>query len=104
MLDICATSSRNSGTAPPSWRVQVNFLALAAAPDLARAAREELWALEAKEGGADEAEAALHAADLERQQAAIQSIDTDARKESAVNKVWAAGEGGGRKGRLEALK
>lgn len=68
------------------FRLQVNFLALAQAPDLARAAREELWALEAKVGTEDE-EAATHAGDVERQRSAILCIDADARAESAVNKV-----------------
>lgn len=68
----------------------MNFLALAQAPDLARAAREELWTLEAK-GGIEEAEGSTHAGELERQRAAILSIDADARAESAVNKVRPGG-------------
>ena len=73
----------------------MNFLALAQAPDLARAAREELWALDAKPGG-EEAEEATHAAEVERQRAAILSIDADARAESAVNKVRPRREQGAR--------
>ena len=70
----------------PSLPPQVNFLALAQSEDLARAAREELWNLEPGEGG-EEVEGATHAADLDRQRAAIRAIDSDARAESAVNKV-----------------
>lgn len=66
----------------------MNFLALAQAPDLAKAARAELWNSESGGEPDDSTEEAPHAVELERQKAAIKAIDIDARAESAVNKVW----------------
>ena len=72
--------------------VQVSFHDLARAPALARAARTELYDRQHSgviETSGDAIEFGAHAAEVERQHAAWQAVDTDAKNEARVNKVGA---------------
>ena len=72
-------------------RLQLSFHDLARAPALARAARAEMYerqhtgVIETSDG--ESVEFAAHAAEVERQHAAWQAVDTDAKQEARVSKV-----------------